>query len=408
MQTSIEKALRDTPAGREAERIVRACVHCGFCTATCPTYQLMGDELDGPRGRIYLIKSMLEANTASHKTMRHLDRCLTCRACETTCPSGVEYGKLVDIGRQVIEDKVRRRWHERGFRWLILRVMPYRGRFTPLLRLGQCFRWLLPPALRGMIPPRPRSLPAAAPRPKGGRRVLLFKGCVQPALAPEINQATVRVLHRLNIAVDEIAEQGCCGALPQHLSAAGQAAALMRRNIDAFWPHVSQGAEAIISTASGCGVQLKEYGYLLREDPEYADKAARIAALSKDIAEYLAGLELDGLPRPLARRLVFQSPCTLQHGQKLNGVTEALLERLGFELAPVKDAHLCCGSAGVYSLLQGQISRRLRAGKIKNLLAGRPEAILTANIGCAKHLQQASPVPVKHWIEEVAGLLPQP
>ena len=408
MQTSIEKAMRDTPAGREAERIVRACVHCGFCTATCPTYQLMGDELDGPRGRIYLIKSMLEANTASHKTMRHLDRCLTCRACETTCPSGVEYGKLVDIGRQVMEDKVRRRWHERGFRWLILRVMPYRGRFTPLLRLGQCVRWLLPPAMKGMIPPRPRSLPTVAPRPKGGRRVLLFKGCVQPALAPEINQATVRVLHRLDIAVDEIADQGCCGALPQHLSAAGQAAALMRRNIDAFWPQVSQGAEAIISTASGCGVQLKEYGYLLREDPEYADKAARIAALSKDIAEYLAGLELGGLPRPPARPLVFQSPCTLQHGQKLNGVTEALLERLGFELAPVKDAHLCCGAAGVYSLLQGKISRRLRAGKIKNLLAGRPEAILTANSGCAKHLQQASPVPVRHWIEAVAELLPQP
>ncbi len=404
MQTFIEKAMLDTPAGREAERIVRACVHCGFCTATCPTYQLLGDELDGPRGRIYLIKSMLEANSASRKTMQHLDRCLTCRACETTCPSGVEYGKLVDIGRQVIEDKVQRAGHERLFRFLILRILPYRARFTPLLRLGQLFRFLLPPALKGMIPVRRRLESAAVRPPKGGRRVLLFKGCVQPALAPEINQATVRVLNRLDIAVDEITGQGCCGALPQHLSAAGQAAAFMRRNIDAFWPYITRGAEAIISTASGCGVQLKEYGYLLKDDPEYAARAARIAELSQDIAEYLAGFELNSLPRPAGGRVVFQSPCTLQHGQKLNGVTEALLERLGFELAPVKDPHLCCGSAGVYSLLQGKISRRLQADKIKNLLQDRPEAILTANIGCAKHLQQASPVPVRHWIEEVAAL----
>ena len=408
MRISIEKTLRDTPAGREAERIVRACVHCGFCTATCPTYQLLGDELDGPRGRIYLIKSMLEANAASRKTMRHLDRCLTCRACETTCPSGVEYGKLVDIGRRVIEDKARRGWHERLFRFLILRVLPYRRRFTPLLRLGQFFRCLLPPASRGMIPPRPRLGSAAVPRSGGARRVLLFTGCVQPALAPEINRAAIKVLNRLDIAVDEIAEQGCCGALPQHLSATGQAAALMRRNIEAFWPYVTQGAEAIISTASGCGAQLKEYGYLLKEDPEYAARAARIAELSKDIAEYLAGLELDRLPRPAGRRVAFQSPCTLQHGQKLNGVTEALLERLGFELAPVKDAHLCCGSAGVYSLLQRKISRRLQTSKIKNLLQGQPEMILTANIGCAMHLQQVSPAPVKHWIEEVAELLPRP
>ena len=404
MHTVVKKSLLSTSESEEAERILRSCVHCGFCTATCPTYQLLGDELDGPRGRIYLIKSMLEGEAATDKTMLHLDRCLTCRACETTCPSGVEYGKLLDIGRQVVEEEVDRVWYQRLQRYLILKMLPYRGRFGLLLGFAQLFRFILPPKLKQLVPAYKKQLPAPV-RGNHDRKVLLFKGCVQSVIAPGINGAAVKVLDHLGVTVDEIENQTCCGALPQHLSAAEQAKVLMRKNIDAFWPFVEQDAEAIISTASGCGVHLKEYGYLLQDDHEYAQKAEKISALCKDIAEYVIELELNNIPKDHAKKLAFQSPCTLQHGQKLNGVTESLLNQLGFKLTEVKDPHLCCGSAGVYSILQQNISGKLQKNKIENLMQGEPEMILTANIGCAQHLRQVSSVPVKHWIEEVATLI---
>ncbi len=404
MQTFIEKSISDTSEGKEAERILRSCVHCGFCTATCPTYQLLGDELDGPRGRIYLIKSMLEGEGTSNRTLQHLDRCLTCRACETTCPSGVEYGKLLDIGRHHIEQKTTRPWHQRLVRFFILQTLPYRNRFTPLLRTGQIFRFCLPTKIKTMIPAYTKKANVKTMKVHS-RKVILFSGCVQPAMAPGINQSVTKVLDALGVSVVGVKDEQCCGALSQHLTATEQGLAFIRRNIDAYWPLVEQGIEAIIVSASGCGVHIKEYGYLLREDEVYASKAAKISDLTKDISEYVSEFDLENLQLDKPKNVAFQSPCTLQHGQKLNGVTESLLSRFGFTLTEVKDAHLCCGSAGVYSLLQPAISGKLRANKIENLLSGEPEMILTANIGCLKHLQQKSPVPVKHWIEEVAALI---
>jgi glycolate dehydrogenase iron-sulfur subunit len=404
MQTFIEKSISDTVRGKEAERILRSCVHCGFCTATCPTYQLLSDELDGPRGRIYLIKSMLEGEATSNRTMQHLDRCLTCRACETTCPSGVEYGRLLDIGRHYVELKTSRPWHQRFYRFLLLHTLPYRKRFNLALKLGHIFRFCLPEKIRIMLPVKTER--ARPDKTKDHtRKVILFSGCVQPALAPAINQSVIKVLDVLGVSVIEFESEQCCGALSHHLTATDQAAGFMRRNIDLYWPTIEQGVEAIIVSASGCGVHIKEYGYLLREDEQYAAKAAKISAMTKDISEFVSELDVEKLKLDPPKNIVFQSPCTLQHGQKLSGVTESLLQRLGFSLAPVPDAHLCCGSAGVYSLLEEDISNELRGNKIENLMQGAPEMILTANIGCLKHLQQKSPVPVKHWIEEVAALI---
>ena len=404
MQTFIEQSIRNTSEGKEAERILRSCVHCGFCTATCPTYQLLGDELDGPRGRIYLIKSMLEGEASTNRTMQHLDRCLTCRACETTCPSGVEYGKLLDIGRHYVEQKTSRPWHQRLYRFLISQTLPYKKRFKLILKLGQSFRFCLPAKLKSMIPAEVKQTKQTDIKVHS-RKVILFSGCVQPALAPGINQSVIKVLDVLGVSVVEIKDEQCCGALSHHLTATDQALSFMRKNIDLYWPAIEQGIEAIIVSASGCGVHIKEYGYLLREDEQYAAKAAKIAAMTKDISEFISELELEKLKIDSSRNVAFQSPCTLQHGQKLSGTTESLLQQLGFTLTTVPDAHLCCGSAGVYSLLEEDISNELRGNKIENLMQGEPEMILTANIGCLKHLQQKSPVPVKHWIEEVAALI---
>jgi glycolate dehydrogenase iron-sulfur subunit len=406
MQTFIEQSISDTPQGKEAERILRACVHCGFCTATCPTYQLLDDELDGPRGRIYLIKSMLEGKDVSAQTMQHLDRCLTCRACETTCPSGVEYGKLLDIGRHYVEEKVSRPWHENLYRFLILQTLPYKKRFKALLNLGQTFRFLLPIKMKKLIPVKKIKNNVVNVK-EHSRKVILFGGCVQPALSPEINHSVIQVLDYFGVAAIELKDEQCCGAMSHHLNASEQALSFMKKNIDLFWPSIEQGVEAIISSASGCGVHIKEYGYLLRNDKEYADKAAKLSSLTKDIAEYLQEFELEKLnvTKPNVSEIAFQSPCTLQHGQKLNGLTEKLLTRLGFKMAEVADSHLCCGSAGTYSLLEKEISGQLQKNKIDNLLKGKPEMILTANIGCCQHLQQVSPVPVRHWIEEVAALI---
>ena len=402
MQISIEQSIRGTSQGQEAERIFRSCVHCGFCTATCPTYQLLGDELDGPRGRIYLIKSMLEGEAVSNKTMKHLDRCLTCRACETTCPSGVEYGKLLDIGRHYVEKKVSRSWHDRLIRFLILQSLPYRERFKILLRLGSVFRFLLPVKVKKIIPAQKKQ-DSVVNYEEHLRKVILFSGCVQPTLSPGINQSVIKVLDYFGVSAVEFENEQCCGALSHHLNASDQALAFMRHNIDLFWPSIDQGTEAIISSASGCGVHLKDYGYLLRNDKSYASKAAKVSSLTKDISEFMQEFELEKLK--VSKEIAFQSPCTLQHGQKLTGLTESLLVRLGFNLTEEQDSHLCCGSAGVYSLLEKELSGELQKNKIKNLMQGKPEIILTANIGCCHHLQQVSPVPVRHWIEEVAKLI---
>jgi glycolate dehydrogenase iron-sulfur subunit len=404
MQTIIEQLIADTPHGQEAERILRSCVHCGFCTATCPTYQLLGDELDSPRGRIYLIKSMLEGEAVSIQTMKHLDRCLTCRACEASCPSGVEYGKLLDIGRHYVEKKVSRPWHNSLYRFLILQSLPYKKRFNFLLKIGQMFRFFLPEALRSKIPSDSKTKEVINYKDHT-RKVILFSGCVQPALAPAINQSVIKVLNHLGVSAIEFDNEQCCGALNHHLNVTDQALEFMRQNIDLFWPSIESGIEAIISSASGCGVHIKEYGYLLRNDKEYASKAVKISLLTKDISEYLQEFDLDKLKLKVSKEVAFQSPCTLQHGQKLDGVTERLLKKLGFNLTEVEDSHLCCGSAGVYSFLEKGISNELQKNKIDNLMQGEPKIILTANTGCQQHLQQVSPVPVRHWIEEIAELI---
>jgi len=407
MQTALADIIRDTPTGQEADRILRTCVHCGFCNATCPTYQLLGDELDGPRGRIYLIKQMLEGNAVTVHTLTHLDRCLTCRNCETTCPSGVRYGALLDIGRELAEQRIGRPWPQRAVRWLIRQILPYPERFTPLLRLGQFFRPLLPRALKRKVPPRQRAVAEGQTGGRGqrhARKMLVLEGCAQPALAPNINAAAARVLDRLGIALIPAAGAGCCGAACHHTSGVEEGLAQARRNIDAWWPHIDAGCEAIVMTASGCGVHVKDYGHLLRDDPAYADKARRVSALTKDISEILAKEDLSALKpgvQPVGK-IAFQSPCSLQHGQKLNGVAEKILRDLGFALTPVPEAHLCCGSAGTYSLLQGDLSQRLLARKLNALCSGKPQEIVTANIGCLTHLQTRADIPVRHWIELLA------
>ena len=412
MDTRLAGFIRDTPAGKEAEAILRSCVHCGFCTATCPTYQLLGDELDGPRGRIYLIKQMLEGQPVTEKTRLHLDRCLTCRSCETTCPSGVRYSHLLDIGRQVVEDKLPRKGGDALTRRMLRATLPRPAVFGPAVKLGQLLRPLLPSGLAEKLPPESQGEAKPWPRAAGHRRrMLTLAGCVQPALAPNINAATARVLDRLGIELFEENRAGCCGAVRFHLNDQDAARNDMRRNIDAWWPHVAAGIEAIVVTASGCGVQVRDYGRVLADDPVYAEKATRISALCRDPAEIL-GAERESLQTLLAAapgargKLAFHSPCTLQHGLKIRGVIEEWLAAAGYTLAPVADGHLCCGSAGAYSLLQPELSRRLRDNKLTALMAGSPLVIATANIGCLTHLQAGSVLPVRHWMELVDVALP--
>ncbi|MDH3466341.1 MAG: glycolate oxidase subunit GlcF [Gammaproteobacteria bacterium] len=402
MQTQLAEFIRNTPAGDTAESILRKCVHCGFCTATCPTYQLLGDELDGPRGRIYLIKQMLEGGDVSARTQLHLDRCLTCRGCETTCPSGVEYGRLLDIGRDVVRQRVSRPVPAQVFRRVLRAVLPYPSRFGFLLKIGRGVRPLLPAILRGKIPMR---IVYRAARPSTHTRsMLMLAGCVQPSLAPQINSAAAEFLAALGIGAVDAPNAGCCGAVSQHLDAHDEAKNFARRNIDAWWPHIENGTEAIAITASGCGAMLKEYAYILADDAQYAAKARRVAELCKDIAEIAAGENLSNaaLNRGDGIRVAFQSPCTLQHGQKVVGIVERILTEQGYVVTPVADSHLCCGSAGTYSLLQPQLSRRLLENKIGALCVGQPAVIATANIGCWAHLQSATTLPIKHWVELVA------
>ena len=396
MQTHLAAFIKNTDDGREAEDILRKCVHCGFCTATCPTYQLLGDELDGPRGRIYLIKQVLEGHTATEKTRLHLDRCLTCRACETTCPSGVRYARLADIGRNVVEQQVPSSFARRLVRRTLLQILPYRSRFTPLLRLGQCVRRALPRALREKVPARRLAPPA--PSANHNRHMLILDGCAQPGIAPDINAHAARVLDQLGIRLVNVRQAGCCGAVSHHLSDHAASLAQMRRNIDAWWPAIEGGAQAIVVTASACALMIKEYGHLLRNDPSYAKRAAAVSERVKDIAQVLASEDLSRLQRPVAQRVAFHNPCTLQHGLNIRDTVEPLLRSLGHELTPVADSHLCCGSAGTYSILQPTLSTQLRNNKLAHLTAGNPQVIATANIGCLAHLAGAADKPVVHWI----------
>ena len=400
MQTNLSEAAKRLPRAEEAERILRSCVHCGFCTATCPTYQLLGDELDGPRGRIYLIKQVLEGAPITASTQLHLDRCLTCRNCETTCPSGVKYHDLLDIGRAVVEQQVPRPLGQRLLHGGLRAVVPRPALFKALCRTGQALRPMLPAALKCKLPAQVTA-PGVRPAPRHGRRVLLLEGCVQPALSPNTNAAAARVLDRLGISVEPIREAGCCGAVEYHLNAQAQGLDRARRNIDAWWPAIEAGAEAIVQTASGCGAFVRDYGHLLEADPRYAAKAARVSALSRDLVEVLCEAPVEQLGLCAEQRVAFHCPCTLQHALKLGGAVEGLLTRLGFTLTAVQDGHLCCGSAGTYSLTQPELSRQLRDNRLNALESGRPQVIVTANIGCQTHLGGAGRTPVRHWVEIV-------
>jgi glycolate oxidase iron-sulfur subunit len=399
MQTNLADFIKNTPEGQEADAILRTCVHCGFCTATCPTYQVLGDELDGPRGRIYLIKQVLEGVEPTIRTQQHLDRCLTCRNCESTCPSGVQYGRLVDIGRAVVERKVGRSTKESLQRRILRKGLLSKKSFAVALALGRAAKPLLPASLKAKV--QPRRAPGAWPATTHARSMLLLDNCVQDALAPSIDAAAARVLDRAGVTLKRVSAGGCCGALSHHLSAHDEAVTKVRANIDAWMPHVEAGVEAIVVTASGCSVMVKDYGHFMQHDAAYAEKAARIAALAKDVSEVIAAewSHLRGSVSPAAATIAYHPPCTLQHGMKLKGGVEGLLVDMGYTLAPVADSHLCCGSAGTYSVLQPQISNELKLRKLKSLMAGAPTQIATANIGCMTHLQSGTPLVVTHWIE---------
>jgi glycolate oxidase iron-sulfur subunit len=401
MQTRLADWIKDTPQGIEADSILRKCVHCGFCLATCPTYDLLGDELDSPRGRIYLMKQMLEGEPVTQRTQLHLDRCVTCRACETTCPSGVEYGRLVDIGREVLEQKVPRTPGDRLRRWLLKHTLPHRRFFGAALSLGRLARPLLPNALARKIPRR--IAPGTWPAARHARRMLVLNGCVQPSMAPSINAATARVLDRVGVSLIDAPRAGCCGAVTFHLNYQRDSLAYVKANIDAWWPHIEAGAEAVVVTASGCGTMVLDYGHLLRDDPAYAHKAERISAIARDVSEVIAAERAAILQRLRAEkpvsRIAFQSPCSLQHGLKIRGVVESLLRDAGFTLTPVPDGHLCCGSSGTYSLLKPAIAQQLLRNKVAALESGDPEIIATANIGCLAHVQSGTTTRVMHWIE---------
>ena len=404
MQTNLAPEYKNTPEGREAEAILRKCVHCGFCTATCPTYQLLGDELDGPRGRIYLMKQVLEGETPTRKTQQHLDRCLTCRNCESTCPSGVQYGHLVDIGRKLVDAKVERPASEKLVRWALKEGLPS-PLFAPAMKMGQAVRGLLPESLKAKVPAPQKA--GAWPTTTHPRKVLMLTGCVQPSMSPNINTATARVLDAAGIQTVTADKAGCCGAVKFHLNDHDGGKAHMRANIDAWWPWVESGeVEAIVMNASGCGVMVKDYGHVLKDDPAYAEKAARIGALTRDLSEWLPDLVplLKSRIKPEALQAAglqaYHPPCTLQHGQQLKGGVEKHLADLGFQIkVTASESHLCCGSAGTYSVLNPDLSKQLRDRKLGHLTALQPQGVLSANIGCITHLQSGSGLPVRHWVE---------
>jgi glycolate oxidase iron-sulfur subunit len=401
MQTNLAPEYINTADGKAAEAILRKCVHCGFCTATCPTYQLLGNELDGPRGRIYLMKQVLEGHAPTRETQLHLDRCLTCRNCESTCPSGVNYGQLVDIGRKLVDAKVARPMLEKTIRWALKEGLTS-PLFAPAMAMGQWVRPLLPASLKNKVPAK--QVIGQIPTQTHQRKVLMLEGCVQPAMSPNINSATRRVLDAAGIETIVAAKAGCCGAVKFHLNDQEGGKAQMRANIDAWWPSIeSQSIEAIVMNASGCGVTVKEYGHLLHDDPQYADKAKRVSDLTKDLSELLPDL-VSGLKSKVnaqkAQTVTFHPPCTLQHGQQLRGGVEKHLGELGFNINTAScEAHLCCGSAGTYSVLQADLAYQLRDRKLGHIGAMNPDVIVSANIGCITHLQSGTATPVKHWVE---------
>jgi len=399
MRTLIQGPIVGTEAGRVAEQALRACVHCGFCNATCPTYQLTGDELDGPRGRIYLMKQALEGQPVSALSLKHLDRCLSCRSCETTCPSGVQYHRLYDIGREAVRAAAPRPWPARAARAAIRALTSSGKLFGAALTLGRLARPILPAFLKAKVPPRAH--PGEWPLTAHDRRMLILKGCVQSAAAPHFNTATARVFDKAGITLSQASRAGCCGAVDFHLDApeAGRAAA--RRNIDAWQADIEAGAQAIVVNSSGCAAFIRDYPDVLRDDPAYLDKARAVAGLVRDPIEVLAGADLAPRRPPADPRIAVHEPCTLQHGLKLTGRIAGLLTRLGYEPQPVADNHLCCGSAGAYSLLQPAMSGKLKAAKLKALNAASPAAVYTANIGCWMHLADGGQAPVRHWIEAV-------
>jgi len=420
MQTQLAPQFANTPEGIEAARILEKCVHCGFCTATCPTYQLLGDELDGPRGRIYLIKQIAEGQTPTAKTRTHLDRCLTCRNCESTCPSGVQYGNLVDIGRKWAEDNTSARpLAERMTRWALKEGLTKPVLFNSAMALGRFVRPIMPARIKRKIPEAKSKVlanttdPYARPQASHARKMLLLEGCVQPGMLPNINSATARVLDALKIQLISAPNATCCGALRYHLNDQEGGLQNAKQNIDAWWPLVEQGIEAVVMTASGCGVMVKDYGHLLANDPHYAAKAKIISDLTKDISEILPTLQselINLIGSDPKSGVVYHPPCTLQHGQKIRGAVEGLLDSVGVGVKLCADSHLCCGSAGTYSITQPKLSEQLRKNKLMHLQAACEESgaqiIVSGNIGCITHLQQDD-MPVLHWIEIVDQLITQ-
>lgn len=404
MRAPVAEHMQANAFAEEAAAIVRSCVHCGFCNATCPTYQLTGDELEGPRGRIYLIKSMLEDGVIGDATLTHLDQCLVCRNCETTCPSGVDYGRLLDVVKPYVKDAVALSAGARLERWLLTRIVPYPSRFAPFVASGRLLRPLMPARLKRLVPASPsiqtRNYETHA------REILLLGGCAQPVMNPAIDAAAQAVFNALGITLQRCPGVDCCGALTYHLGYAEEAVATAKANVDAWWPEVEKGVEAILATSSGCGVHLKEYARVLADEPEYAERARTIQNLVKDPIEVIDVDNLSSLIDAPDDTIAFHPPCTLQHGQRLAGRVETLLERLGWQLCAVSDSHLCCGSAGSYSLLHPQTANALRTDKLDKLLSGAPQEIITANIGCQLHLGAASPVRVRHWLELLADHLP--
>lgn len=400
MHVDLHPRYADDDSAKEAGDLISACVHCGFCLATCPTYLDSGDERDSPRGRIYLLRQMLEEGEAGPATRRHLDRCLTCRSCETTCPSGMQYGSLLDIGRGMIETEAPRPWHQRTLRNSLRYVLSRPKLFALLLRPGQWLRPLLPGALAKKVPARQD--PGNTPTAQHSRRMLVLDGCVQGAATPATNAAAKRLLDKMGITLTNAVRAGCCGAVNYHLGAHQQGLDNMRANIDAWWPEVEAGAEAIVSCATGCGSMIVDYGKALASDPVYAYKAARVAELHRDISEVIAaeGLGMLSITPPISKVAV-HIPCSQQHALNLGTAVTTILQTAGFQVAITRDDHLCCGSAGTYSILQRERSERLRSNKLAALQGDNPELIVTANVGCQLHLGEQSSVPVNHWVEEL-------
>ena len=398
MQTNLAPRFLKLGEAEEIDSILRKCVHCGFCNATCPTYQLLGDELDGPRGRIYQMKQFLEGEPANAEMLKHLDRCLTCRACETTCPSGVKYSHLLEFGKHAIEAELPRPVWDRLRRRAIVGFVNSGWLFSTALGVGRFLKPLLPGGLGRAVPARQKTV--ARRSSNHARKVLMLAGCVQPALAPNTNNYAVNLLDRLGIEVVELSDRLCCGAAAMHTSEPAYAMRQMKRLIDAWWPHVEAGVEAIVVTATGCGVSVADYGRLLAGDPDYAHKAARISELYRDLVEIVeAGIDSLQAPESPGTRVAVHTPCTMQHGLGFAGRVERLLEKRGYEICAVEDAHLCCGSAGTYSMLQPALAARLRINKVRALTVDHPDIVVTANIGCQVHLAEDGSLPLRHWIE---------